>query len=220
MNFSMVNFSAVCGCGNRGDRDKKGFFCLPTVIKKNQGERTLQLSSFRRDKWLAALHREDLKPQKYPYYRVCSDLFLTGKDLLPNALVLAWHLDYNQLEPQVHIKLNKDCYKSLTVGKPAALYDETNPDWVPSLKIGYGTDKSSEIVEASVRYHRKCVREKRKAGEMDEQTENSTKIPRLHAQKGRCSCSIQTEMPPASDSALQTEVRLQLENHQQEKSIS
>ena len=103
------------------------------------------------------------------------------------------------------------------------------------------TNKSSEIVEASVRYHRKCIREKRKAGEMDDQTENSAKIPRLHAQRGRCSCSIQTEMPPTSDSALQTEVlvkdcevqtdvsmrtfsameeemqRLQLEYHQQEK---
>ena len=89
MNFSMVKVCAVCGCGNRGDRDKKGSFRLPAVIK-NQGERTLQLSSFRHDKWLAALHREDLKPQNYPYYRVCSDhFFWTGKDLLPNALVLA-----------------------------------------------------------------------------------------------------------------------------------
>ena len=64
---------------------------------------------------------------------------------------------------------------------------------------------------ASVRYHRKCIREKRKAGEMDDQTENSAKIPRLHAQRGRCSCSIQTEMPPTSNSALQTEVLVKRE---------
>lgn len=79
------------------------------------------------------------------------------------------------------------------------------------LAILYGTNTSSEIVGASVRYHRKCIREKRKAGEMDDQTENSAKIPRLHAQRGRCSCSIQTEMPPTSNSALQTEVLVKRE---------
>jgi len=62
--------------------------------------------------------------------------------------------DYHQLEPQVQIKL-KDCYIPFTVGKPAVLYAETNPDWVPSLKIGCGTNENSEVAGASVCYHRK-----------------------------------------------------------------
>jgi len=49
------------------------------------------------------------------------------------------------LEPQVQIKLKE----------PAALYDETNPDWVPLLKIGYGTNENSEVAGARVCYHRK-----------------------------------------------------------------
>ncbi len=76
---NMVNFCAVYGCGSRGDRDKKSFFRIPAVIK-NQGERTLQLSTSCREKWLAALHREDLKRDNCAYYRVCADHFSKGKE--------------------------------------------------------------------------------------------------------------------------------------------
>ena len=91
----MVNFCAIVGCANRAGRDKdKSFYRLPAIIK-NQGAQMEQLSERRLWNWLAAIRRKDLKAESYPYIRVCSDHF--------------------------------------TSGKPAKLYDTTNPDWVPTL---------------------------------------------------------------------------------------
>lgn len=75
---SMVNFCAIYGCGNRGDRDRtKSFYRLPAVITR-QCKKTEELSSSRRTKWLALIKR-DIKPSNLPYVRVCSDHFITGK---------------------------------------------------------------------------------------------------------------------------------------------
>ncbi len=112
----MVNFCAMIGCGNRGMRDKKRFFRLPAVIEK-EGDKTRTLSEKRRNCWPAAINRGDLKPENYPYMRICSDHFINGK--------------------------------------PASLYDESNPDWVPSLKLGYGKKRSCL---ASSRYERAMER--------------------------------------------------------------
>ncbi len=116
----MVNFCAMIGCGNRGMRDKKSFFRLPAVIEK-EGDKTRTLSEKRRNCWLAAINRGDLKPENYPYMRICSDHFINGK--------------------------------------PACLYDESNPDWVPSLKLGYGKKRSCL---ASSRYERAMERNVKK----------------------------------------------------------
>ncbi len=67
------------------------------------------------------LNRGDLKPENYPYMRICSDHFINGK--------------------------------------PASLYDESNPDWVPSLKLGYGKKRSCL---ASSRYERAMERNVKK----------------------------------------------------------
>jgi len=75
----MVNFCAVVRCGNRSDREKEmGFYRLPAVVE-HQGEKTHELSQRRRDLWLARIHRADLGPEKYPYTRVCSLHFISGK---------------------------------------------------------------------------------------------------------------------------------------------
>ena len=95
----MVNFCAIVGCANRAGRDKnKSFYRLLAIIK-GQGAQTEQLSERRLRNWLAAICRRDLKAESYPYIRVCSDHF--------------------------------------TSGKPAKLYDTTNPDWVPTLNLGH-----------------------------------------------------------------------------------
>ena len=81
-------------------RDKtKSFYRLPAIITR-EGVKTAELSERRRTSWLAAIKREDIKPESYPHIRVCSDHFINGK--------------------------------------PASLYDSTNPDWTPPLKLGYG----------------------------------------------------------------------------------
>ena len=58
-----------------------------------------------------------------------------------------------------HTNLPK-AFLGFSVGRPAALYDYTNPDWIPSLKLGYET--GSEVAAAMNRYDRKRARETRK----------------------------------------------------------
>ena len=95
----MVNFCAVIGCSNRGDKDRnKSFYRLPGIIK-HQGPETECLTSRRQREWLAVINRSDIKTSNYQYTRVCSDHFISG------------------------------C--------PSQLYDTTNPDWVPSINLGY-----------------------------------------------------------------------------------
>jgi len=69
----------VIGCFNRGGRDKVSFFQFPAVIH-NQGETTKQLSSRRRDLWIASVKRKDWMPTAYSY--VCSDHFSSSKCIL------------------------------------------------------------------------------------------------------------------------------------------
>ena len=73
----MVNFCAVYGCSNRGDRDKKSFFRLTAVIA-NQCEKNKELSERRRLKWLSNLRR-DFKSTNLSNIRVCSDHFVKGE---------------------------------------------------------------------------------------------------------------------------------------------
>ena len=75
----MVIFCAIVGCANRAGRDKdKNFYRLPAIVK-NQGAQTEQLSERRLRNWLAVIRRKDLKAESYPYIRVCSDHFTSGK---------------------------------------------------------------------------------------------------------------------------------------------
>ena len=74
-----MNFCAIVGCSNRADKHKGiGFYRLPAVIS-HQGEQTCGLTCKRRDLWLSRIHRDDLGSSKYPYVRVCSRHFISGK---------------------------------------------------------------------------------------------------------------------------------------------
>ncbi|XP_033727696.1 uncharacterized protein LOC117317023 [Pecten maximus] len=74
----MVNYCAMIGCNNTGGRDRVSFFRLPAVIT-SQGEKTHGLSEKRRRLWLTKISRADLEPSSYPYLRVCSEHFVSGK---------------------------------------------------------------------------------------------------------------------------------------------
>jgi len=54
---------------------RQSFYHIPAVLE-NQGEKTLQLSSKRRQEWIARINRKDWVPSKYA--RVCSDHFVSG----------------------------------------------------------------------------------------------------------------------------------------------
>ena len=123
----MVNFCAVLRCGNRGDRDKdKSFYRLPSIVT-HQGSQTKELCEKRRTSWLAAINRQDIKPANFPYTRVCSDHFISGK--------------------------------------PAGLYDTTNPDWIPTLKLGHQLMKPGDLCR-----HTRAVARDAKKRKIEEDT--------------------------------------------------
>ena len=51
------------------------------------------------------------------------------------------------------------CSRHFTSGKPAYLYDETNPDWLPTLHLGHRKNRPTE--EATQRWERKKARRER-----------------------------------------------------------
>ena len=77
---------AVVGCSNRSDREHKKdhkkveFFRIPAIIRHTD-KRDLELSTKRRDRYLAAISREDLTAEMLENsdYRVCSDHFVDGE---------------------------------------------------------------------------------------------------------------------------------------------
>jgi len=72
----MVLTCCVVGCSNRGGRDRGvSFYHIPAVLE-HQGEKTFELSSKRRQEWLARINRKDWVPSKN--VRVCSDHFVSG----------------------------------------------------------------------------------------------------------------------------------------------
>ena len=71
----------VNGCNNRyaGKGSAISFYSFPAIIS-NQGDKTAQFSTERRQAWIAAINRKDA-PTKYS--KICSDHFITGR---PSAL--------------------------------------------------------------------------------------------------------------------------------------
>ena len=66
----------VVGCSNRGGRDRGvSFYHIPAVLE-HQGEKAFELSSKRRQEWIARINRKDWVPSKN--VRVCSDHFVSG----------------------------------------------------------------------------------------------------------------------------------------------
>ena len=51
-------------------------------------------------------------------------------------------------------------------GKPAGLHEKTNPDWAPSMRMGYGVPVEEK--DLTSRYNRAQARNKRKVMELEE----------------------------------------------------
>ena len=65
----------VVGCSKRSDRDKDvSFHRIPTV-RRHYGKRELELSIRRRDRYLAAISRENIDINALEKYRICSRHF-------------------------------------------------------------------------------------------------------------------------------------------------
>lgn len=139
----MVNYCAVIGCTSSGGRDKVSFYRLPAIIT-NQGERTKELSEKRRTLWLSRLSRADISASSYPYIRVCSKHFVSGK---PSPLYgesdINWapslHLGHDKLVQTPtpararRLKERKDKTENLEAAKSLlSLYEERTYDDINS----------------------------------------------------------------------------------------
>lgn len=48
------------------------------------------------------------------------------------------------------------------IGKPAALTDNTNPDWIPNLNLGYTQCSQLSSEQTSARYERQASRKRKR----------------------------------------------------------
>ena len=81
----MVNTCTTFGCRNRADDAvKRSYYVIP-IIRRTEGSRPEQLSTERRELWLARVNRKNYTPTAYT--KVCSDHFVQGGSL---PFVAAW----------------------------------------------------------------------------------------------------------------------------------
>ena len=156
----MVKVCVVSGCSNRQKKGGVSFFSIPGVIE-SQGAKTKELSSQRRTLWLARINRKNWSPSSSS--RVCGDHFISGNTFIYYLAILI-------------------IIAVIYIGRPSVLYNELNPDWAPSLNMGY-----SIVSMDTQRYHRLQNR-KRKIEEQES------------SKKRRCN-----DLPEQSVSALVTQ---------------
>lgn len=74
-----------------------------------------------------------------------------------------------------HIRV---CSKHFLSGSPANLFDNVNPDWVPSVNLGYGSE--GELGRSSGRFTRAIQRTSRKRNQQEEGSSKKKKILRYY----------------------------------------
>ena len=125
----MPNNCAVYGCGHNSkhDKDRFSFYHFPAIIK-HQGQEKMRLSNERRQAWINNISRDrkDLTSEKIEHTHVCSDHFISG---IKTFIYMYWLLI-------VGYKLHLGSIFFYT-GQPAKLYDNLNPDWAPTQKMGH-----------------------------------------------------------------------------------
>lgn len=104
----MVTSCSVFGCTNNRKKDKNSsYFRLPNVISTD--ETTQNLSTKRRELWLARINRQKLSE---------------------NQLA--------EINSTLHV-----CSYHFVSGRPSKLFESSNPDWAPSLHLGYSNNTNA-----------------------------------------------------------------------------
>ena len=79
MRESVMVLCIIGNCGSKSGRDSIGFYCVPAIIT-NQGEEFEELTRERRNLWISAIDRADLKTKNVlQNERVCSRHFVSGR---------------------------------------------------------------------------------------------------------------------------------------------
>ena len=96
----------ITGCSKRSDRRDKesdvSFFRIP-VIRTGRSDRELELSTKRRDGFLAAISRGNLTDSMLKNARICSRHFISGK---PAPLFDELNLDWLPTQNLAHSKVD------------------------------------------------------------------------------------------------------------------
>ena len=103
----------------------------------------------------------------------------------------------------------------LYIGKPAYLYEEANPDWAPSLDLGYSTAPPDESRHA--RYLQRSIRRQKLLSSQDGEceiipSEDSTSVEEDSAVQFDASCQTDLELPQLSVLQRKEYVELKKEN--------
>ena len=79
MRESVMVLCIIGNCGSKSDRDSIRFYSVPSIIT-NQGEEFEELTRERRNLWISAIDRADLKTKNVlKNKRVCSRHFVSGR---------------------------------------------------------------------------------------------------------------------------------------------
>ncbi|XP_034023901.1 zinc finger and SCAN domain-containing protein 21-like [Thalassophryne amazonica] len=142
----MVNSCVVLGCTNRVNAENKSvrFYDIPRVIT-HQGERTMELSSERRQLWLARINRENFKPDpKKRHQKVCSVHFISGNranlyDITNPDWAPSLHLEPSEPKSPLNSKKQHKCVQARKA------YEKYNgAESVLSLQKTTGAEDSNE----------------------------------------------------------------------------
>lgn len=110
-----------------------------------------ELSKLRREKWIAAIKRDDLTQKKLKNEQVCSRHFLTGK--ISDGYKMRCTFCFSRET------------KQSVLGQPAALEDVDHPDWIPTQNLGHESTVFKKKVETVARSERVQKRKERKLDE-------------------------------------------------------
>ena len=141
-------------CDSRASRDGvKRFFRFPKVIINNDPEkRDEEISSARLKQWFRNINREDLTEEKATPCRVCSNHFITGKNLgnltcrffivsnfqflcHPETIQKVLYFLMIIRKCELLHRYSNEFYHICSSGEPSKLYDRTNPDWAPVVEL-------------------------------------------------------------------------------------
>lgn len=85
------------------------------------------------------------------------------------------------------------CSDHFVCGSPSALFDQNNPDWAPSLNLGYESVSMPSIEAKSERYGRAIERSRKRAMTSIDEGETQTPEPDVESLEGN-SISTQTDL--------------------------
>lgn len=131
----LVSVQYISVLNNAARNYNKSYYRIPSATDCRNSY-SAELAE-KRQLWLIALRRDDLNESKLKYARVCSDHFISGVRFL-------FILNF------LHV------LRFVILGKPSKV--GTDPDYVPSLKLGYIRKQGSICTEnRRKRYQSKMV---------------------------------------------------------------